>query len=370
MEHVALSENYQSPRQGPWVLSNKPRASGTKALGTSGYARFSREAASELNEKRKETAESVLRRLDVSLPKGRLRLHRSGCVQSSTGQSRTGQSSTGQLNTGQLDLSDYSSTSQPLRRCNTPETEKSRYQERTQLRIVRKNSALSQGGVCSGTRATFRLRSPIRGADSVAFASMPTVLVTPDVAAREALGEYVEHLFNEVRGEALLIAALAYGLEVTLDDLRTVQIRDVRLSDGVVILGGCERDLPSALREDMQEQMRRYSIRGEDMPRGRNLDRLFFSSDAFSQIEKTLSNLESCYQGRFRRFGGSNEERYFNVRLKVLGWFHKRWASRVAGVYYQSALDLFDKGPRINRRRGGGMQDIYYVWRLSRVVSW
>lgn len=253
---------------------------------------------------------------------------------------------------------------------NAYEAEERSDQHRGKLRVVRANGASSQSGGGIGTRATFRLDSNVKSARGVNRGRTSYGLKSPNVVTREALGEYVEHLFTEVRGEALLIAALAYGLEVGLDELRALQIRDVRLLDGVIILGGCEYSLPIAIVEDMQEQMRRYVRSAECTPPRRAMNKLFFSSQAFSQIEAMLLALDNDYCSRLGRYSGRSEDRCMNIRLKMLGWFHRRWANRVTGVRYQSALDLFDKGPRINRRRSRGVQDMYYVWRLSRVVSW
>ncbi len=314
MEHVALPENYESVGQGHLFLSTRPRDLESRISRVSGYGKYSRETANDFEEKQSQNRESQVKRFS---------------------------------------------------RCQSSEGDMFSYHDRSRLRIVKDKPVSFQSRVRTGTCATFRLDSTYRDLRGVQRTPK-----TPDVGTREALGEYVENLFNEVRGEALLIAALAYGIEVSLDKLRALKVRDVRLSDGIVVVGRSECKLPAALVEDVQEQMRGHSESGECILPRSSMNRLFFSSEAFSQVETLLSRLESRYSSLFERYRSRTEDRCLNIRLKVLGWFHKRWASRIAGVHYKSALDLFDKGPRINRRRGRGAQDIYYVWRLSRIVSW
>ena len=222
----------------------------------------------------------------------------------------------------------------------------------------------------SGTHAKVRLVSEEKTASLGEACWQRRKGLTPDVHMREALGEYAEQLFNQLRGESLTVAALAYGLQLNLSDLQALRIRDVRLSDNVVIIRGIELDIPSVIREDVYEQMRAHCEDSQLIPPLHAMNLPFFSSKSFRDIEQLLSELERKYAERFGNTMRKSRSRCSNVRLRILGWFHKRHAHRAAGIGFKSALELFDKGPRINRRRGGGRQDAYYVWRLSRVVAW
>lgn len=220
------------------------------------------------------------------------------------------------------------------------------------------------------TYARFRLGESNAHAGLEAHDSNNKGLLAPDVNMREALGAYAEHLFNQLRGEALVIAALAYGLQLNLSVLRKLRVRDVRLTDNVIVAEGLEREIPIEIQEDVQEHMRSHCGEAQSLPSLQVMNAPLFSRESFLKIEHMLLSLEREYEVRLNYKAVQNRARCSNVRLRILGWFHKRRAQQVAGGTLQSALELFDKGPRINRRKTGGVQDTYYVWRLSRVVSW
>lgn len=248
------------------------------------------------------------------------------------------------------------------------EREKSNYSRSTRM-IGRRKGNLRSVSI-SGTHAKVRLVSEEKTASSGEICGKKREGLTPDVHMREALGEYAEQLFNQLRGESLTVAALAYGLQLNLSDLQALRIRDVRLSDNVIIIRGIEFDIPSVIRDNVYEQMRAHCEDSQPIPPLQAMNLPFFSSESFRSIEQLLSELERKYADRFGNTMRKSRSRCSNVRLRILGWFHKRHAHRAAGIGFKSALELFDKGPRINRRRGGGRQDAYYVWRLSRVVAW
>ncbi len=221
-----------------------------------------------------------------------------------------------------------------------------------------------------GTYAKFRLAGSGGNVGKESHDLKPRGILAPDVDMRETLGAYAEQLFNQLRGEALVIAALAYGLQLNLSALRKLKVRDVHLMDNVIVIQGVEREIPVEIRADVQEHVKSLCEGAQSLPPLQVMNEPLFLRESFLKIEHMLLSLEREYEVRLNYKAGHNRARCSNVRLRILGWFHKRRAQQVAGGTLHSALELFDKGPLINRRRGGGMQDAYYVWRLSRVVSW
>jgi hypothetical protein len=180
-------------------------------------------------------------------------------------------------------------------------------------------------------------------------------------AQRELLVEYLEALFSQLRGEALLIATLAYGLQSHVSQLRMIRIRDVDTIDTCIVLAGHEQSVPAAIFEDLKEHLHEKICGSEATTSICRRDDLLFSDEAFEQLARVTERVDSLYRTRLR---SALIETRFDSRLRILGWLHCRSAVR-KGRRCTSPLELFDKGPRIVRRGRAGSIDAYYVWRAA-----
>ena len=224
---------------------------------------------------------------------------------------------------------------------------------------------------------------------------------------RDLTFTYLEALFGKLRGEPLLVATLAYGLAESLSSIRAVRIRDISVFDSSIVVANRIRPIPSALIEDLREFIQER-VCGCEMPysetlfaqgsrhnheqpgklqgrgdKGSNIHRfegisirddLLFSESAFRVVEEMSESILSILRERFPGALGEGASRPIHLLLGVLGRLHRMsvacrmLASRRLSSRSHcdlSALDLFDKGPRIVRRRPNGSPDAYYLWRAS-----
>lgn len=189
-------------------------------------------------------------------------------------------------------------------------------------------------------------------------------LEAPGTHLRETLTEHLEKLLGGLRGESLLVATLSYGLGVRISTLRDLKVRDVSLTDNTIFLSGRERAIPKVIQEDLQEHLEE---RGGRSASGLRRDQKLFSDEAFTALADESRRVDAIFSTKLRSTEGRRAKACLDSRLRILGWFHKKRAAR-KGLRFTSALDLFDKGPRIVRRGLGGRIDAYYAWRASRVL--
>jgi hypothetical protein len=185
---------------------------------------------------------------------------------------------------------------------------------------------------------------------------------------RSALAEYLELLLNTLRGEALLIATLAYGLRIPISQVRHLRLRDVSITERLIFIGHRERPIPRAIMEDLREHLYE-NVCGRDATIGvtRREDQLF-SEGAFEQLEITTLSIQSRLAERLAGLSQRSSFWSTETQLQLLGALHAKRMRR-AGRPSLCPLDSIDKGPRIVRRGRAGVIDAYYRWRLGRFVT-
>jgi hypothetical protein len=195
----------------------------------------------------------------------------------------------------------------------------------------------------------------------------------------------IETLFSSVREGALLIAALSYGLEVPIRQLRTMRVRDVNTAAQAVIVGSKVYQIPRAIQDDLKEYLHEKLCGYEVSIGSSRRDQLLFSEVEWRTFEAQfislwrgfLSNADGVDEAmrvsalrtsrRLHDDNVSHESELFNRALCLMARFHRRRAKR-AGIDLVSALELLDKGPRIVRRGRSGIIQAYYAWRVQ--LSW
>jgi len=173
--------------------------------------------------------------------------------------------------------------------------------------------------------------------------------------------EELEPIFSKLRGTGLILATLSYGLGVRITELRSVRVRDVNLSSGLIRIEGGVRAIPLLLVDDLREYIHERLCGSEASLTVSKREQRLFGDEAFESLLEQLSV--------FHPMRGSQEleaqglmERCFNRIFRILAWRHARAAVR-SGTKLRSPLELFDKGPRIVRRGRLGSVDQYYLWR-------
>jgi hypothetical protein len=214
-------------------------------------------------------------------------------------------------------------------------------------------------------------------------------------AFRELSFIYLEELFRSLRGEALLIAALSYGLAVPISTLRKMRVRDIGLFDRTIFIRGKEYQIPRGIIDDLREFFQEricgcdasLALESAYSRSSSNAaphflggiasgvagttsvhNDMLFSSSAFCSLEETArSTVNAVMQTRTATAHPREISVSFNYQLKILARLHYKYAALKKHVIL-SPLDLFDKGPRIVRRGRGGVVTAYYLWRASRSV--
>lgn len=210
--------------------------------------------------------------------------------------------------------------------------------------------------------------SPLRAQTSCAVSSRSGRPQSLEVTIRAALAEYLELLLNTLRGESLLIAALAYGLRVPISRIRELRIRDISITERLIFIADRERPIPRAILDDLREHLFE-NVCGRDATIGvARREDLLFSEGAFEQLETTTRSIQSRLA---ERLGELSRRRAFwslDSQLQLLGALHAKRMRR-AGRLSHCPLDGIDKGPRIVRRGRAGVIDAYYRWRIGRLVA-
>lgn len=182
---------------------------------------------------------------------------------------------------------------------------------------------------------------------------------------------FLELLFGSLRAESLLIATLAYGLAVKTSTLRSLRIRDVSISDGSIVISNQLYAIPGEILDDLREFLHERMCgceaheASERYPNSSTFsvrDAQLFSSAAFSVLDETVRSFGQFLAPSSDPLCSTTQPRSLDSLFRVLGWLHRRALTR-SGAPCASALEIFDKGPRIVRRRRAGVLDAYYVWR-------
>jgi hypothetical protein len=184
---------------------------------------------------------------------------------------------------------------------------------------------------------------------------------------------YLEELLRSLRGEALLVAMLSYGLAVPISAVREVRVRDVGVFDRTILVRGREYPIPATIADDLREFFQERvcgseaSLAFESTHSSSILNDLLFSDGAFSRLEESARNVEAHLATTFLNTSSHETPTRFDSQLQVLARLHRKHATSKKHLI-TSPLELFDKGPRIVRRGRGGVIDAYYLWRASRVL--
>ncbi len=192
--------------------------------------------------------------------------------------------------------------------------------------------------------------------------------------------EHLETLFSRLKDGALLIAALAYGLELPASIICSLRVRDVNLASQSVVIKARAYQLPKMvvddLREYLQEKMCGYeasvSLSKRDQPLFSEAERAVFEREVFSWwrvFKLTQECREKGTEGDLVTLPAEcavkdveGATRVVDRALGLIGRAHLHRAQK-RNMKLSSALELFDKGPRIVRRTRCGVVTAYYVWR-------
>ncbi len=192
--------------------------------------------------------------------------------------------------------------------------------------------------------------------------------------------EHLESLFSRLKDGALLIAALAYGLELSVSDVCSIRVRDVNIASQSVVIKGRVYQVPKMVLEDLREYLQEklcgyeasVSLSKRDQPLFSPAEREAFQSEVMSWwrvFKRTQERSEPDTEEHLadRNRGSAMKEvvevaRILDRALGLVGRAHLYRAQR-RNTELSSALELFDKGPRIVRRNRYGAVTAYYVWR-------
>lgn len=192
--------------------------------------------------------------------------------------------------------------------------------------------------------------------------------------------EHLESLFSRLKDGALLIAALAYGLEISVSDVCSIRVRDVNIASESVVIKGRVHQVPKMVLEDLREYLQEklcgyeasVSLSKRDQPLFLPGEREIFQREVMSWWKVFKLTQERNEPGTQEQGVDSNYEsamkevvevaRILDRALGLVGRAHLCRAQR-RNTEISSALELFDKGPRIVRRNRYGALTAYYVWR-------
>jgi hypothetical protein len=183
---------------------------------------------------------------------------------------------------------------------------------------------------------------------------------------QDSVIEYIERLFKGLDSESLLIAALSYGLGARLSEIARIRIRDVTLSERLIIIGQREYQIPQAIYDDLKEHIHGTICGSSALLSTSYAETTTFSQAGFLKLTAALERSELEKSEHFERFSNRSCWRHCDIRLRIIGWFHRRSLS-ANGYPNPTPIDLFDKGPRIVRRERGGVLNSYYLWRGDRL---
>ena len=170
---------------------------------------------------------------------------------------------------------------------------------------------------------------------------------TKSITLQPACLETIERVLRRLQGSSLLLGALTYALGVKINSLLKVRVRDVRFADMKIVVDRREYSIPETLAEELREHVHQRLCGLEaSVNADRRLEPIFVD-----QARRTLEEVFS-------------ESAVSALRLRMSGRVHLRKALR-RGKRISSALELFDKGPRIVRRGPGGAITEYYLWRSA-----
>lgn len=175
--------------------------------------------------------------------------------------------------------------------------------------------------------------------------------------------EELEGLFSRLRGVDLVLATLSYGLGVRVSDLRGVRIRDINLASHRIVIDGVARAIPLLVADDLRDLVHEKVCGSEaSITVSRREQRLFSEGE----LQEFFCRLSDYQKGANEGMGEAVllTERCLNRIFRVLARFHVSRAA-LKGGRIKSALELFDKGPRIVRRGRWGAVDAYYLWRTA-----
>jgi hypothetical protein len=169
-------------------------------------------------------------------------------------------------------------------------------------------------------------------------------------------GSEVAMVLSSLDGAALIAAALVYGGGLCSEDLGLVRVEELDLRGGRILLrnGGEVREFP--LGRDIIEDLREYALDRACGRRNGEVLRLFERETLKRVYNEIRSTLPVWCRGISDPFGllrRSGEEARSDVRVRT-------------------ALDLFEKGPRIVRRGRRGSEvrvESYYLWRFRGFTS-
>lgn len=189
----------------------------------------------------------------------------------------------------------------------------------------------------------------------------------------DARPEAIETLLRRLRGGSLIVAVLSYDLGVRISNLVRLRIRDVQLSRRAIYLDGRELKIPPVIIDDLREHIGDLLCGLDASDVAGKRDQPLFPSEVIEEVVEQLRRECAIWCKRFGTMSmpehgqehlGELPDVATDAFLRLSGRWHKRIALR-RGLRVSSPLDLFDKGPRIVRRRTAGLIDAYYMWRAT-----
>ena len=184
-----------------------------------------------------------------------------------------------------------------------------------------------------------------------------------EILKRLPTTEDLEPVFSRLRGVDLILATLSYGLGVRVSDLQGVRVRDVHVSNRMIVIGGVARPLPLLVVDDLRDHIHEKLCGSDASVSVSKREQRVFSDEDLRGFFKQLSEYQQARISEGREEALLTEP-CLNRIFRVLGRFHSKRATG-RGARLRSPLELFDKGPRIVRRGRWGVVDAYYLWRTA-----
>ncbi len=204
---------------------------------------------------------------------------------------------------------------------------------------------------------------------------------------RHGSTEHLETLFSRLKDGPLLIAVLSYGLGLPASDVCSIRIRDVNITSQSVMVKCIAYQVPKMVLEDLREYIqdklcgyeasvslskrdqRLFSEAEHRIARGEVLSwwRIFEVTRECNKCRESITGgylASECLESAIKC--SDSVAGIIDRALGLIGRVHLHRAKR-RGAKFFSALELFDKGPRIVRRSRRGVVTAYYVWRSQGV---